>query len=126
MVMQSPLARARGLGSAKSGTRQWWFERVTAIALLPLSLWLVASLIGLVGADHAVIVAWIRDPLVAVPLLLFAAIMFWHLQMGVKVVIEDYIHHEGVKIGALLLVNFAVVVLAAAAVFSILKIALGV
>lgn len=114
------------MGSAKSGTRQWWFERVTAIALLPLSLWLVASLIGLVGADHAVIVAWIRDPLVAVPLLLFAAIMFWHLQMGVKAVIEDYVHQEGVKIGALLLVNFAVVVLATAAVFSILKIALGV
>ena len=126
MVMQSPLARARGLGSAKSGTRQWWFERVTAVALLPLSLWLVASLIGLVGADHTVILVWIRDPLVAVPLLLFAAIMFWHLQMGVKAVIEDYVHHEGAKIGMVLLVNFAVVVLATAAVFSILKIAVGV
>lgn len=126
MTMQSPLARARGLGSAKSGTRQWWFERVTSVALLPLGIWFVASMIGLAGADHAVITAWIADPVVAVLLLLFVLIMFWHMHMGLKVVIEDYVHREGAKIAALLAVGFAIVLLGAVSAFSILKIALGV
>ncbi|RME65694.1 MAG: succinate dehydrogenase, hydrophobic membrane anchor protein [Alphaproteobacteria bacterium] len=126
MTLRTPLGRARGLGTAKSGTRHWWLQRVTAIALAPLMVWFVISAVGLVGADHAVVMAWIADPVVAVLLLLLVGVLFFHMRLGLAVAIEDYVHQEGIKIGLLLAVNFAALVMAAAAAFAILKIALGV
>lgn len=122
--LRSPLGAVRGLGSAKDGTHHWWLQRVSAIALVPLTIWFVASLVVLSGSPYEVFTAWVAQPLVAVLLGLFVGVGFWHLKLGAQVVIEDYIHAESTKIVVQLLVNFATVALAAAAIFSILKIAI--
>ncbi len=122
--LRSPLGAVRGLGSAKDGTHHWWLQRVTAIALVPLTIWFVASLVVLAGAPLEAFAAWVGQPLVAVLLGLFVVIGFWHLKLGVQVVVEDYVHAESTKILVQMLVNFATVVLGAAAIFSILKIAI--
>lgn len=122
--LRSPLGAVRGLGSAKDGTHHWWLQRVTAIALVPLTIWFLASLVVLSGSPYEVFVGWVAQPLVAVLLGLFVGIGFWHLKLGAQVVIEDYIHTEASKIIVSMLVNFATVLLGAAAIFSILKIAI--
>jgi len=125
MSLRSDLGRVRGLGSAKEGAAHWWAQRVTAVALVPLSLWLVASLASLTGADVAAVRAWIAQPVVAVLLVLLIGVTFHHAQLGMQVVIEDYVHTEWVKISSIVLVKFAAVALAAAGIFSVLKIALA-
>ena len=125
MDYRSPIARARGLGSAKDGTHHWWMQRITAIALIPLTVWLVASLIAVGAADHTGTAEWIRSPAVAIALLLTIAALFHHAQLGLQVVIEDYVHAEGVKLAALTATKLLAVALAATAAFSVLKVALG-
>ena len=125
MDYRTPLARARGLGSAKDGTRHWWMQRVTAVALIPLTVWLAASLVAVGAADHARTVDWIRSPAVAIALLLTIAALFHHAQLGLQVVIEDYVHAEGKKIAALIAVKLLALVLAAGAAFCVLAIAFG-
>ncbi|MCF4165765.1 succinate dehydrogenase, hydrophobic membrane anchor protein [Zavarzinia compransoris] len=122
--LRSPLGAVRGLGSAKDGTHHWWLQRVTAIALVPLTIWFLASLVVLSGSSYEVFTAWVAQPLVAVLLGLFVGVGFWHLKLGAQVVIEDYIQAESTKIIVSMLVNFATVLLGAAAIFSILKIAI--
>ena len=123
---RTPLSRARGLGSAKHGVGHWISERISAIALVPLTLWAVFAVIRLAATDYDGAVAWIRaSALNPVLLTLFAAISFWHMHAGLRVVVEDYIHKTLSK-SALLLANLFVCGLGGAlAVFSILKIALG-
>ncbi|MEQ8442483.1 MAG: succinate dehydrogenase, hydrophobic membrane anchor protein [Alphaproteobacteria bacterium] len=123
MSLKSPLGKVRGLGSAKEGTHHWWAQRVTAIALLPLTLWFVFALAGNAGADHAAMTQWLAHPFNAVAMLLLVAATFHHLQLGVQVVIEDYVHDEGKKIAAMLLLKLGTAVLAVASVFAILKVA---
>jgi len=123
MTMRTPLGRVRGLGSAKEGVGHWWTQRLTAVALVPLLLWFVASLVQLVGADYAHVVAWIARLPVAVLLCLLFVAGFYHLSLGLQVVIEDYVHREPCRIVALVLVKFGCWALAAAALFSVLKIA---
>jgi succinate dehydrogenase / fumarate reductase membrane anchor subunit len=123
MGLRSNLGRVRGLGSAKDGTSHWWAQRLTAIALIPLTLWFVASVISLTGADVLAVKAWIASPLVAVLLIVLIAATFHHAQLGVQVVIEDYVHAEWLKITSIVLVKFAAVLLAAIAAFAVLKIA---
>ena len=125
MDYRTPIARARGLGSAKDGTHHWWMQRITAIALVPLTVWLVASLVAVGAADHARTVEWIRSPTVAIALLLTIAALFHHAQLGLQVVIEDYVHAEGVKLAALIATKLLAIALAATAAFSVLKVALG-
>ena len=125
MNFRSPLSTARGLGSAKSGTHHWWMQRVTAIALIPLIIWFLISAIGLIGAEFDVVKAWVAQPLTSVLLILFAVAFFYHMKLGVQVVIEDYVHGEGRKLALLLAVNFAAIGLSVACIFSILKIAFG-
>jgi len=125
MSMINPLAKVRGLGSAKEGTHHWIAQRMTAVALVPLSLWFVASLICLVGADLAAVKAWIASPINAVLMILTLVAGFHHAQLGLQVVIEDYVHGHAAKIGALWLVKGAAVFFGAAAVFSVLKLAIG-
>jgi len=125
MSLRSPLGRVRGLGSAKSGTEHFWIQRVTAIALIPLSLWFVYSVIALAGGDYAGAVAWLRTPTTAVLMIVLIAATFHHMQLGLQVVIEDYIHGEGVKIASLLLMKGASLLLAVAAAFAVLKVAFG-
>jgi succinate dehydrogenase / fumarate reductase, membrane anchor subunit len=122
--LRSPLGVARGLGSAKDGTAHWWAHRLTAIALVPLTIWFVASLAALAGAPYHDFRAWVGQPLVAVFLLVLLGTGFYHLKLGLQVVIEDYIHGEGAKLGATIAVNFATVLVAIACIFSVLKIAI--
>jgi succinate dehydrogenase / fumarate reductase, membrane anchor subunit len=120
-----PLARARGLGSAKQGLQHWWAQRVSAIALVPLTLWFVYSAVHLTGADQARVHDWLSRPASAILMSLFIVTTFYHLALGVQVVIEDYIHREGVKVTTLLLVKGLIVLTAAAALFTVLRVAVG-
>ena len=125
MDLRTPIARARGLGSAKDGTRHWWMQRITAIALIPLSVWLVGSLVAIGAADHAQTVHWIRSPAVSIALLLTIAALFHHAQLGMQVIIEDYVHAEWRKLTALIVVKLLAITIAATAAFNVLKISLG-
>ena len=125
MSFRTPLGVARGLGSAKSGTGHWWAQRVTALALIPLTLWLAGSVTGLVRADYVVVQVWMHTPYVAILLSLFLATLLYHAYLGVQVVVEDYVHTEWLKIASLLLIKFACILLGAAGVFSALRVAFG-
>ncbi len=125
MTYRSPLGRARGLGSAKDGTAHWWAQRLTSLALVPLVAWFTVSMIAMVGAEHAAFVLWLKSPAVAVTMVLLITVAFHHGQLGLQVIIEDYIHGEGVKLVLLIAVKFAAIVLALLGVFAVLKIALG-
>jgi len=125
MSLKTQLAVVRGLGSAKNGTHHWWGQRVTAVALVPLTLWFVYSVIMLTGAGYAEVAGWLASPLNTVLMLLLIAATFHHVQLGLQVVIEDYIHTEITKLTTLLFVKFASVALAVASAYAVLKIALG-
>jgi succinate dehydrogenase / fumarate reductase membrane anchor subunit len=124
-TLRSPLGRVRGLGSAKSGVHHWWMQRVTSIALLPLSIWLVFALAGMAGAGHAEAVAWIGRPLNAVLLLAFLAAAFHHTAAGVQVIVEDYANSEWAKMATILAVKGLCVLLWLAASLAVLRIAVG-
>jgi succinate dehydrogenase / fumarate reductase membrane anchor subunit len=125
MSIRTPLARARGLGSAKSGTGHWWAQRLTAIALIPLVIWFAISVVVMAGADHEAVVAWIGNPLTAVLLVLLIVAVFHHAQLGLQVVIEDYVHTRWMEIALLLIVKGAALLLGAIGILSVLKIAIG-
>jgi succinate dehydrogenase / fumarate reductase membrane anchor subunit len=125
MSFRTPLGQVRGLGSARSGTAHWWAQRLTALALIPLSLWFVVSVAHLIYADYSVAIDWLHTPWVAVLLTLMLAALFYHAYLGVQVVVEDYVHNEWLKVSTLLLFKSATVLLAMAGIFSILRIAFG-
>jgi succinate dehydrogenase / fumarate reductase, membrane anchor subunit len=125
MKMETPLGRVRGLGSARAGAHHWWLERLTAIATLVLLVWLVVSLVRLPDLDHRTVAEWLASPLAAVPMLLLILGMFWHLKMGLQVVVEDYVHTDGPKLASITLINFLSLFGAALAIFAVLKIAFG-
>lgn len=125
MSLRSSLGRARGLGSAKAGVHHFWVQRVSAVALIPLTLWFVFSLVQLSSASYLAVRHWVSSPAVAVTLVLFIATMLYHSMLGVQVVIEDYVAGEGRKLVTLLLSKFAHALVAAAGIFAVLKIALG-
>jgi len=122
-TLRSPLGRVRGLGSAKGGTHHWWMQRVTSVALLPLTLWFVFSVAALAGTPHAEVVAWIARPWNAVLLLLSIGIAFYHTASGVQVIIEDYTNQEWVKMAAILAVKAICWILALASALAVLRIA---
>ena len=124
MSLRSPLGKVRGLGSAKEGVAHWWAQRMTAVALVPLVIWFVASVCAMVGSDIGTVREWIGTPLVSILLVLFVIATFHHAQLGLQVVLEDYVHTEWLKIASIALVKFAAIALAVAAIFSIVKIAL--
>lgn len=121
--MRSPLGRARGLGSAKEGVEHWWVQRVTAIALVPLMLWLSIALIGGVGSSYTTVVTWLRAPLTTILMVLLLIALFYHTALGLQVVIEDYVHSDRAKIPALVLMRLACFALAVAGIVAILRIA---
>jgi len=118
----SPLAQAIGLGSAKEGVGAWWAERVSAVALVPLTLWFVASIIAHSGSDYATFIAWLRAPLTTVLMVLLLIALFHHTALGLQVVIEDYVH-SGVKFAAVIGVRLGCFAFAVAGVFATLRIA---
>lgn len=123
MDSRTPLGRARGLGSAKTGTGHWWHQTLTSIALVPLVIWFVTSIAGIASADYATTVAWLSTPHVAIIMLLFLFAGFYHLKIGLEVVIEDYVHDEVLKVTTQIAVLFAIIATGLACAFSVLKLA---
>lgn len=123
-AMRTGLGRARGLGSAKDGVGHWWAQRASALALVPLTLWFVFGIVALAGSPQPRVQAWIGHPVNSVLLLLLLAATFHHLVLGVQVVIEDYIHHEGGKLALLLGVKALAWLFGLAGVLAVLRIAL--
>ena len=122
---RSPIARVRGLGSAKEGVQHWWAQRLTAVALVPLSIWWVAGMVAHTGAGHAEAAAWIARPINATLTIITLAMVFHHGQLGLQVVIEDYVHNKGAKIALLIAVKLLALLLALAGSLAVLRLMLG-
>jgi len=123
--LQTPLKRARGLGSAKSGTQHFIVQRFTAVALFPLSLWLIYLVLATLNADFAQARALIHQPLNAVLMIALAIALFWHAQLGLQVVIEDYVHTRWLEVASQLVVKFLCALGAIASVLAVVRIALS-
>lgn len=123
MSLQSPLGKVLGRGSAKQGVAHWWSQRVSAIALVPLTLWFAYSVVHLPTSDQEAVRAWIGSGINPVLLLLSIGAMTWHSALGVQVVLEDYVHGKGLKVASLLASTFAHLLLAAVGVYAVLRIA---
>lgn len=126
MEMRSALARARGLGSAKDGVAHWWAQRVTGVALVPLSVWFVFALVSLAGAGLDDFHLWISEHGNAILMILFTIALFHHAQLGVQVVIEDYVHDERWKVASVVAVKLLAVVLATSCIVTVLRASFGV
>ena len=120
--LRTPLGHARGLGSAKEGVHHWWMQRVSAMALVPLSIFAVASLPMAAEGNYTDFTNWIGTPWVAIAAILFVLASFYHAAMGIQVIIEDYIQNEGWKLSLIMLTNFTFIALGAASLFSIVYI----
>ena len=123
--MRSPLHRAQGLGSARTGFQHWWTQRVSAVALIPLTLWILASLLALAGSDYSTFILWLQSPLTTVLMVLLLIALFYHTSLGLQVVIEDYIHADWAKIPAVVATKLICLGLAVAGILSTLRIAFG-
>ena len=117
--MKTPLGQARGLGSAHHGTRHWWHERLSSIAAIPLTLFLIWYVVAHLGAPRAEIIASMKNPLVAAGFLLSWLNVLWHMKLGMQVIIEDYIHHKGLRLIALVANTFFAIAIATLAVIAI-------
>jgi succinate dehydrogenase / fumarate reductase, membrane anchor subunit len=124
MSLRSPLGKVLGTGSAKEGVHHWWMQRLTSIALVPLSVWFVVSLLSLPSFEHVAVISWIAQTWTALLLVLFILVATWHSQLGVRVVVEDYVH-GGSKTLMLVVITFIHAVVAAAGIFAVLKVAFG-
>lgn len=122
--MRSPLARAQGLGSARGGVKHWWAQRVTAVALLPLSLWFAAAIIAHTGSDYGAFVIWIGTPLTISLMSLLLTGLFYHTALGLQVVVEDYVHSD-VRFAAIVAIRLICIALAVIGILSVLRIAFG-
>ena len=122
--LRSPIARARGLGSAREGVGHWWTQRVTAVALVPLTIWFAASIMAISGDDHAAFMAWLGSPVSSVCMVLLLIALFYHMALGLRVVIEDYVH-SGAKIPLLVAMRLGCFSLATAGIVATIRIALG-
>jgi succinate dehydrogenase / fumarate reductase membrane anchor subunit len=122
---EAALARVQGHGSAREGAEHWYQERLSSLATLLLWIWAGVSLLRLPAYDHATMVEWLSAPSAAVPMLLLIVATFWHLKLGLQVIVEDYVHDQGSKLFWMVLIYFAAILGAGFAVFAVLKIALG-
>lgn len=118
-------ARVQAQASTRHGANTWLLERATSVALIPLSLWFVVSAVGLSGASYEEVRAWLAGPFNTTAMILFVVALFWHTQLGLRVIVEDYVHHELAKVVFLLLINFAAIALGLACVVAVLKVSLG-
>ena len=125
MSLRSDLGRVKGLGSAKEGVGHWRLQRLTAMALVPLSLWFVLGLLCVLNDSHADVVAWVSAPHVTVLLIALSVLLFWHLQLGLQVVIEDYVHAPWKQIALQFGVRVGAGLGALVAIVSVLKISLA-
>jgi succinate dehydrogenase / fumarate reductase membrane anchor subunit len=123
--LRTPLRQVLGAGSAREGVHHWWRQRLTSVALVPLTVWFAVSLLTLPALDQATVIAWMRQSWTALLLILLVLVASWHSQLGVRVVVEDYVSAPGARTVTLTLLTFLHALLAAAGVFAVLKVALG-
>jgi succinate dehydrogenase / fumarate reductase membrane anchor subunit len=125
MSLRSPMGHVLGLGSAKQGAHHWWMQRLTSVALIVLSIWFIAALFSLGRFDYTTLYGWINAPLNAGLLLLLTVALIYHSQLGLQVVIEDYVAHKGARVVSIVLNQFVHFALGVLAVLAVLRIALG-
>lgn len=123
MSLTTPLRQVLGLGSAKQGVHDWWQQRLTSLALVPLSIWFVVSLLALPAYDHLTVSAWMRQSWTALLLILLVLVSTWHSRLGLQVIVEDYVHGAGAKTLTVVGLSFAHVLIAATGVFAVLRVA---
>jgi succinate dehydrogenase / fumarate reductase membrane anchor subunit len=123
---RTPLARVRGLGSAKTGTAHFWHQRLTAVANVPLTIAFVLIVVALLGRNHAAAQQILASPLVAIVMLLFIGSITYHMRIGMQVIIEDYVHDEIPKLALIMLNTFFAVAVALASAYAIFKLSFGV
>lgn len=123
--MQTSLGKVRGLGSARKGVSHWWMQRLTAMGMIPLVIYMVIALVTVIGDDYTTAVAWLQSPLNATAMLLLLGTGFYHASLGMQVIIEDYVSNEGRRLMAMVVVKLAMTGLAALSMFSVLSIALA-
>jgi succinate dehydrogenase / fumarate reductase membrane anchor subunit len=124
--IRTPLARVRGLGSARSGTEHFWHQRLTALANVPLTIGFIVLVVSLLGRSHATVAQVLGQPLVTIGMLLFVGSISYHMKIGMQVIIEDYVHDEKWKLAALIANIFFVVLVAASSAYALLKLSSGV
>jgi len=125
MSLQTPLGKILGHGSAKDGTHHWWSQRMTAVALVPLGLWFVIAILGMDSFAHVDIALWLGQPVNAILLILLLVALLQHSQLGLQVVVEDYVHTDWLKVATLMIFKFAHVALGVAATYSIIILSVG-
>jgi succinate dehydrogenase / fumarate reductase membrane anchor subunit len=121
--MQTPLHKVQGMGASHTGTGHFWYERVTAVALIPLTLWFAYAMLGLANASEVAAISFLARPLNVILMAAFMVITLYHVKLGLQVVIDDYVHGPGMKMFLLLLVRFAVIATGSTALFALLRIA---
>jgi succinate dehydrogenase / fumarate reductase membrane anchor subunit len=124
--MRTPLGRVRSLGSSHSGTTDFWRQRITAVAMVLLMVPVIVVVMMMLGSNHAGAAQMLGSPLVAIILLFFIVASTWHMKIGMQVVIEDYVHHEALKLALIMANNFFSLAVALASIYAILKLASGV
>ena len=125
MSLRSPLGKVLGLGSAKDGTEHWWMQRVSAVALVPLTLWFLISLLCLPSWDYDTLHTWASVPLTGFLAVLLVAVLAYHAYLGTIVIVEDYVTTKATKVLTLMVLRFAYVLVGGACIFAILRIAFG-
>ena len=120
--MQTPLGKVRGLGSARKGVSHWWLQRLTAMGLVPIVIYLVIGLITLISADYAAAIAWLSAPMNATAALLLFGVGFYHASLGLQVIIEDYVSNENSRLLLSVAVKLGMTALATLSIFSVLSI----
>jgi succinate dehydrogenase / fumarate reductase, membrane anchor subunit len=122
---RSSFDRTQGLGSAREGVGHWWMQRVTALALIPMTLWFAASLIARASDDYGAFILWLRSPFTSVSMVLLLIALFYHMALGLQVVVEDYVHTERIKMPTVVVIHLGCFALAAAGIIATLRIAFG-
>lgn len=125
MSLRTPVKDARGLGSAKEGVHHWWVQRVTAVALLPLVLWFAFGVAVMAGSGFEATRAWMSAPVTAGAAMLLVAVVFYHAQLGLQVVLEDYVGNRALRVASIIAVKFIAAILALTGVLAVLRIAFG-
>lgn len=125
MAYRTPIAKVRGLGTARSGLQHWKMQRLTAVSNVLLVLWFVFSAMALSGSDYVQVRAWLASPVTATLMVLLIVSTFYHARLGLQVVVEDYVHHEGAKVASLVAIALVIFALAAACIVAVLRIAVG-
>jgi succinate dehydrogenase / fumarate reductase membrane anchor subunit len=125
MSLRSPLGQVLGTGSAKAGTGHWWAQRLSAVALIPLALWFLFSLLLLPELDYVTVRTWLSVPMSGFLAVLLVAVLTYHSYLGTNVIVEDYVHTHAAKLFLLLFLRFLYVLCGGAGIFAILRIAFG-